>query len=67
MKYPDELHGLHNDYLLAPEKLEISHNMMSNYCSNIANKYDIKMFLCSYVLHFRILQLYILYLKFIEF
>ena len=33
---------MHNDYPLAPEKLEISHNIMSNYCSSIANKYDIK-------------------------
>ena len=36
-EYPDELHELHNDYPLALEKLEISHNMLSNYCSNIAN------------------------------
>ena len=27
-----------NDYPLAPEKLELSHNMLPNYCSNIANK-----------------------------
>ena len=39
---PDELHKLHNGYSLAPEKLEVNHNMMSKYCSNIANKYDIK-------------------------
>ena len=25
LEYPDELHELHNDYPLAPEKLEISH------------------------------------------
>ena len=30
-KYPDELHELHNDYPLAPKKLEISHNMLLNY------------------------------------
>ena len=42
LEYPDELHELHNDYPLAPEKLEISHNMMSSYCSSIANKHDIK-------------------------
>ena len=24
LEYPDELHDLHNDYPLAPEKLEIS-------------------------------------------
>ena len=41
LEYPDELHELHNDYPLAPEKLEISHDMLSKYCSNIANKYDI--------------------------
>ena len=38
----ENIHELHNDYLLAPEKLEISHEMLSNYCSNVANKYDIK-------------------------
>ena len=27
--YPSELHELHNDYPLAPEKLEISQNMLS--------------------------------------
>ena len=42
LEHPDELHELHNDYPLAPEKLEISHNMLSKYCSSIANKYDIK-------------------------
>ena len=41
LKYPDELHKMHNDYPLAPEKFEISHDMLSNYCSNIASKYDI--------------------------
>ena len=42
LEYSDKLHELHNDYLLAPEKLQICHNMLSNYCCNIANKYDIK-------------------------
>ena len=42
LEYLDELHELHNDYPLAPEKLEISHDMLSNNCSNIANKYNIK-------------------------
>ena len=32
LEYSDELHKLHNGYLLAPEKLEISQNMLSNYC-----------------------------------
>ena len=42
LEYPDKLHELHNDYPLAPEKLEINHNMLSNYCNNIANEYAIK-------------------------
>ena len=42
VEYPDELHNLHNDYPLAPEKLEITQNMLSKYCSDIANKYGIK-------------------------
>ena len=28
--------------MLAPEKIEISSDMLSKYCSNIANKYGIK-------------------------
>ena len=38
----DELHELYNDYPLAREKLEISQNMLSNYCSSIPNQYDIR-------------------------
>ena len=30
LKYPNELHELHDDYPLAPEKLEISHDILSN-------------------------------------
>ena len=43
LEYPNELHKMHNDYSLAPEKLKISHDMLSNYCSNIANEYGIKL------------------------
>ena len=68
---PDELNELINDYPLAPEKLEISHNILSNYCSDIENKYGIKIgdankFVpnlsnkSKYVLHYRYLQLYLL-------
>ena len=42
LEYPSELHDLHNGYPLAPENLEISQNMLSKYCFNIANKYGIK-------------------------
>ena len=42
LDYPGELHDSHNDYPLAPEKLEISSDMLSKYCSDIAGKYGIK-------------------------
>ena len=42
LKYPDELHELHIDYPLAPEKLAVSSDMVSKYCKNIADKYEIK-------------------------
>ena len=41
-EYPDELHELHNYYPLAPEKFQISHSMLSKYCSSTADKDDIK-------------------------
>ena len=42
LKYPDELHYLHNDYPLAPEKLAISYYTLSNHCKKIADNYGIK-------------------------
>ena len=42
LEYLSELHDSHNHYPLTPEKLEISSNMLSKYCSNIADKYGIK-------------------------
>ena len=58
---------MHNDYPLAPEKLKISHNMLSNYCSNIAIEYGLKIGgvhklvpnLDNKILHYRNLQLYL--------
>ena len=38
----DDLHELHKDYPLTPEKLEITHNMLPKHCSNIADEYGIK-------------------------
>ena len=32
LEYPDELHKLHNYYPLAPKKLAVFSNMLSNYC-----------------------------------
>ena len=42
LEYPSELRELHNDYPLAPEKLEVSHNMLKYYCLIIENKCGIK-------------------------
>ena len=39
--YCSEVHKKHNDYPLCPEKIEISSDMLSKYCSDIANKYGI--------------------------
>ena len=43
LKYPEELHDLHNDDPSCPEKTEISLDMLSRYCNDIANKYGIKL------------------------
>ena len=42
LEYCKELYDLHSDYPLCPEKIEVSYDMLSKYCSDIANKYDIK-------------------------
>ena len=71
LEYPEELHELHSNYPLAPEKLEIKHNMLSNYCTDNARKYDTKIGGVSklvsnlgnkdkHVLHYKNLQLYLL-------
>ena len=70
LEYPDELHALHNDYPLAPEKLVIPSDMFSKYCKEIADKYkikvgDVKKLIpnlgnkTNYVVHYRNLQLYL--------
>ena len=70
LEYPDELHELHNDYPLAPEKLAVSSDMLSKYCKNIADEYgikvgDVKKLIpnlgnkTKYVVHYRNLQLYL--------
>ena len=70
LEYPDELHELHNDYPLAPEKLAVSSDMLSKYCKKIADKYEIKVgdvkklipnlgSKSNYVVHCRNLQLYL--------
>ena len=70
LEYPNELHDIHNDYPLAPEKVKVTENMLSNYCKKIADKYNISTGLVhkliptlskkeKYVLHYKNLQLYI--------
>ena len=70
LEYPDELHELHSDYRLAPKKLVVSSDILSNYCKNIADKYEIKVGdvkkliinlgnKTNYVVHYRNLQPYL--------
>ena len=70
LEYPEKLHLLHNDYPLAPEKLAIPYDMLSDYCKKIADEYEIKVGdvkklipnlgnKTNYVLHYRNLQLYL--------
>ena len=70
LEYPNELHVLHNDYPLAPEKLAITYDMLSDCCKKIADRYgikvgDVKKLIpnldnkTNYVVHYRNLQLYL--------
>ena len=70
LEYPNELHELHNDYPLAPEKFAVTNDILSNYCKSIADKYeinvgDVKKLIpnlgnkTKYVVHYRNLQLYL--------
>ena len=42
MDYPEELHDIHNDYSMAPEKIKIEDEMLSPYSFQIKRKSDIK-------------------------
>ena len=70
LEYPQDLHNLHNDFPLGPEKIKVDKNMLSDYCKQIADKFNISSGLVhkliptlnnkeKYVLHYRNLQLYL--------
>ena len=65
LEYPDTLHELHNDYLLAPEKIAVSSNMLLKYCKYEIKVGDVKKLIpnlgskTNYVVHYRNLQLYL--------
>ena len=40
LKYPQELHDLHNNYALTAEKISVNKNMLSQYCEAIRQKYS---------------------------
>ena len=42
LEYCKELYDIHNDYPLCPEHIEVNYEMLSNYCKDIVDKYDIK-------------------------
>ena len=69
LEYPKDLHDTHNDYPLAPEKLRVSENMLSDYCLDIVKNYGIKVGEVNkltpnlkdkngYVIHYKNLQMY---------
>ena len=70
LEYPQEFNHLHNDYPLAPEKITVKREMLSDYCREILNREKMTIGTVSklipnlmdkekYVLHYRILQLYL--------
>ena len=70
LEYPEELHDLHNDYPLAPEKVKVNKYDLSEYCKRISKEHGISTGLVNkliptlgkkekYVLHYRNLQLYL--------
>ena len=67
LEYPQELHDIHNDYPLAPEKVYITKEWLSDYCLQIASVHNITtgtvkklvpnlMNKNNYVIHYRNLQ-----------
>ena len=70
LEYPQKLHDILNDYSLAPEKINIPKEWLSDYCLKIANAHNITtgtvktlvpnlMNKNNYVIHYRNLQQYL--------
>ena len=66
-EYPENLHDLHKDYSLAPEKIKIKEEMLPPYCLEIKKEHDIKVVVVNklrpnlmskknYVVHYRNLK-----------
>ena len=69
LEYPQELYDIHNDYPLAPEKMNVPKEWLSDYCLKITNVHNITtgkvkklvpnlMNKNNHVIHYRNLQLY---------
>ena len=67
LEYPKNLHNEHNDYPLAPEKINIQKEWLSDYCLKIVNEHNITtgtvkklvpnlMNKSNFVIHYRNLQ-----------
>ena len=67
LEYPKKLHDIHNNYPLAPERVNIPKEWLSDYCLEIANAHNITtgtvkklvpnlMNKNNYVIHYRNLQ-----------
>ncbi|KAI8744649.1 hypothetical protein BgiMline_008451 [Biomphalaria glabrata] len=70
LEYPEELHDQHNDFPLAPEKINLTEEMLSSYCRDLYEKFHFSETMGDklipnlknkekYVVHYRTLKLYL--------
>ena len=70
LEYPEGFHEMHNDYLLAADKMKVTNDMLSPYCKTIQETFGVTIGQVAkltptltekknYVLHYRNLQLYL--------